>query len=81
MGFSFISWLKEKLGGAPVPLGGWEGFFEDEEYAALVADIYIREMAFWSAVNLVANAVSKCEFKTFLNGRYYGEKRWYKLFY
>lgn len=39
-----------------------------DEYASLVADVYIREMAFWSAVNLVANAVSKCEFKTFLNG-------------
>jgi HK97 family phage portal protein len=63
-----ISWLKEKLGGDPVPLG-WEGLFEDEEFAALVADIYIREMAFWSAVNLVANAVSKCEFKTYLNGK------------
>ena len=40
-----------------------------DEYASLVADIYIREMAFWSAVNLVANAVSKCEFKTFMNGK------------
>jgi HK97 family phage portal protein len=26
-------------------------------------------MAFWSAVNLVANAVSKCEFKTYLNSK------------
>ncbi len=40
-----------------------------DEYASLVADVYIREMAFWSAVNLVANAVSKCEFKTYLNGK------------
>lgn len=64
-----ISWLKDKFGGAPVPLGGWEGLFEDEEYNALIADTYIREMAFWSAVNLVANAVSKCEFRTFVNGK------------
>lgn len=64
-----ISWLKEKLGGEPVPLSGWEGLLYDDEYAALIADIYIREMAFWSAVNLVANAVSKCEFKTFVNGK------------
>lgn len=63
-----ISWLKEKFSGEPVPLG-WEELFEDEEFAALVADIHIREMAFWSAVNLVANAVSKCEFKTYLNGK------------
>lgn len=63
----FISWLKEKLGGAPVPLNDVGGLAA--EYAELIGDIYIREMAFWSAVNLVANAVSKCEFKTFLNGK------------
>jgi HK97 family phage portal protein len=40
-----------------------------DEYSALVGDIYIREMAFWSAVNLIANAVSKCEFKTFVGGK------------
>lgn len=62
-----ISWLKEKLGGAPVPIGDLGEL--TAEYAELVADIYIREMAFWSAVNLVANAVSKCEFKTFVNGK------------
>jgi HK97 family phage portal protein len=66
--FSFIRWLKVKLGGAPaVPLGGLGEL--TAEYAELIGDIYIREMAFWSAVNLVANAVSKCEFKTFLNGK------------
>lgn len=40
-----------------------------DEYSVLMADIYIRELAFWSAVNIIANAVSKCEFKTFLNGK------------
>ena len=60
-----ISWLIDKFGGKPVPTNFR---FDEDEYASLVFDIYIREMAFWSAVNLVANAVSKCEFKTFLNG-------------
>lgn len=61
------TWLKEKFGGGTIPLSG--DIFNSEEYAELVRDVYIREMAFWSAVNLVANAVSKCEFKTFLNGK------------
>lgn len=61
-----ISWLKEKLGGGAVPLNASSELIE--EYATLVGDIYIREMAFWSAVNLVANAVSKCEFKTYFKG-------------
>ena len=60
-----ISWLIDKFGGKPVPTNFR---FDEDEYASLVFDIYVREMAFWSAVNLVANAVSKCEFKTFLNG-------------
>lgn len=40
-----------------------------DEYLSAVFDIYIRELAFWSTVNIIANAVSKCEFKTFLNGK------------
>ncbi len=67
MNFSFFTWLKEKFGGAPVPLKDIGEYVE--EYASLVVDIYIREMAFWSAINLIANAVSKCEFKTFVNGK------------
>ena len=39
------------------------------EYQALIGDIYIRELAFWSAVNLISNSVSKCEFKTYLGGQ------------
>ena len=60
-----ISWLIDKFGGKPVPTNFR---FDEDEYASLVFDIYVREMAFWSAVNLVANAVSKCEFKH-LNGK------------
>lgn len=60
-----ISWIKEKLGGDIVPLNIDSALVD--EYSSLVGDIYIREMAFWSAVNLIANAISKCEFKTFTN--------------
>ena len=31
--------------------------------------MYVRELAFWQCTNLVANAVSKCEFKTFDRGK------------
>lgn len=62
----FWTWLKDKFSSGTIPLAGGDINYED--YAVLYGDIYIREMAFWSAVNLVANAVSKCEFKTFVNG-------------
>lgn len=61
---NFISWLKNKLNGSPVPMSGIKEF--TEEYEQLVADVHIREMAFLTATNLMANALSKCEFKTFL---------------
>ena len=64
-----ISWLKDFFSDEIVPVSGDDLGIALEEYAALVGDIYIREMAFWSAVNLVANAVSKCEFKTYVNGK------------
>lgn len=61
---SFRTWLIDKLGGQPIALGTLGDLAT--EYASLVGDIYIREMAFWSAVNVVANAISKCEFKTYV---------------
>lgn len=65
-----------KLGKKSVPVNFNEKEYYDE-YASLVFDVYIRELAFWSAVNLVANAVSKCEFKTFLNGKETKGKEYY----
>jgi HK97 family phage portal protein len=70
-----ISWLIDKFGGSPVPVS-YDGDFLGE-YESLIGDIYIREMAFWSAVNLVANAVSKCEFKTYLNNKEVKGKEYY----
>ena len=65
---SIWTWFKDKFGGGSIPLSGdsLDEFIED--YALAVSDIYIREMEFWSATNLMANAISKCEFKTYLKG-------------
>ena len=37
----------------------------DEEMYNIVTEIHIRELAFYSCVNMIANSISKCEFKTF----------------
>lgn len=61
-----ISWLSNKFNGGAVPVSGKElNMYLDE----IVSEIHIREMAFWSTVNLIANAVSKCEFKTYIKGK------------
>jgi HK97 family phage portal protein len=60
-----ISWLASKFGGS-VPLSGAELNEALEQY---FNEVHIREVAFWSTVNIIANAVSKCEFKTYLRGK------------
>lgn len=61
-----ISWLANRLSGKSVPLSGDDLSATIEQYAS---EIHIREMAFWSTVNIIANAVSKCEFKTYVQGK------------
>ena len=39
------------------------------EFFDLYSDTYIRELAFLACVNFTANALSKCEFKTFSGGK------------
>lgn len=60
-----ISWLSKWLGG-PVPLSGEDLDTALEQY---VSEVHIREVAFWSTVNIIANAVSKCEFQTYVRGK------------
>lgn len=60
-----ISWLASKFGGT-VPLSGEDLDTAIEQYSS---EVHIREVAFWSTVNIIANAVSKCEFKTYLRGK------------
>lgn len=67
-----ITWIRDFMSGriiSKVPM--------DEEYFNLVAESHIRELAFWSSVNMIANSVSKCEFKTFANGKEVKGKEYY----
>lgn len=61
MAFSFLKWLIRSRD-APEPTTV-EAMFD------IFTDCCIRELAFQSCVNLVANAVSKCEVKTYLGGK------------
>ena len=69
MAFRFFKWLLRSRD-APEPSTAAEVF-------DLFADCYIRELAFQSCVNLTANAVSKCEVKTFLGGREVRDREYY----
>ncbi|WNX85247.1 phage portal protein [Agathobaculum sp. NTUH-O15-33] len=67
MGLNFKRWLLEKLGGDQARVTAED--IAANKMLGLSAEIYVRELAFWQCVNLIANAVSKCEFKTFQGGK------------
>lgn len=71
---NLFDWLQMKFGSKGQ-------FFLDANVCKDMQDIskqiYIRELAFWSSVNMIANAVSKCEFKTFVNGKEIQGKEYY----
>lgn len=61
-----ISFIAKRLKLDTVPLSGKDLVMAISE---AYVDVYIRELAFWSCVNIVANAVSKCEFTTYVKGK------------
>jgi len=67
-----ISWLVNRISGDadPTPV-------DIEEFFNLQAELVIRNLAFQSAVNLVANSISKCEFKTYFKGKEVKQKEYY----
>lgn len=60
-----IGFIKKKLGKDIVPLSGED---LDSALSEIYTETHIREMAFWNTVNIISNAVSKCEFKTYVRG-------------
>ncbi|MDL2318214.1 phage portal protein [Eubacteriales bacterium OttesenSCG-928-A19] len=71
-----LSFLREKiLGKKEIALN--DQLFCDPEFQSLLAGYYIRELAFESVVNLIARSISKCEFKTFQNGKEVKAREYY----
>lgn len=55
-----LSWLVNRISGDPEPTQ-----VEIEELFSLQAELVIRNLAFQTAISLIANSISKCEFKTY----------------
>lgn len=56
-----ITWVRDFLSGGETSTRE----VPTDEFYNIVAEIHIRELAFYSCVNMIANSISKCEFKTF----------------
>ena len=72
---SLISWLAEKLGGASITTTPDGSLIA--EYYSVVGEVCFRELAYAAAKNLIANSISKCEFKTMLRGEEVKRDEWY----
>lgn len=62
MALSIKKWLQGAVGRARIEEIDCRGLFEAAE------NYRIRELAFWSCVNLIANALGRCEFRTYDGG-------------
>ena len=67
MGLNFKKWLVERLSGGAEKKSLIE--IDWPEFFSLMDNVYIRELAFWTCVNKIANALSKCEFRTYYGGK------------
>lgn len=70
MALNFFKWLRGSASSSPIEVTCKELFEAAQEYQ-------IRELCFWTCVNMVANAMSRCEFRTFRGGEEIREKEYY----
>lgn len=70
------NWLIQKLGGYRTV--SVEEILNDENVQSALSELYLRELAFLTCVNKIANALSKCEFKTYVKGVEKKEAEYYR---
>ncbi|WKY45998.1 phage portal protein [Eubacteriaceae bacterium ES2] len=68
-----ITWIRDFLSGGIVSSQP----VTEEEFYNTVTETCFRELAFFSAVNFIANSISKCEFKTYKANEEVREKEYY----
>lgn len=70
MGLKLFDWLRGRSGGSLVEVSCQELLAAAQEYQ-------IRELAFWTCVDMIANAIGRCEFRTYRGGREIREEDYY----
>lgn len=72
-------WIITKLGGnAPAVSVSMEEIMSDPEIQQIIGETSLRELAFWTCVNKIANALTKCEFKTYKRGEKVKDLAYYR---
>ena len=68
---NFFKWLRSRDGATNTVEVACKELFEAAQ------DLQIRELCFWTCVNMVASAMGRCEFRTFRGGEEIREKEYY----
>ena len=61
-----ISVLAQKFGYVKVSGEGW---CDDTAIAEMYTEACYRDLALWTGIDLIAKAISKCEFKVFVKSK------------
>ena len=70
MGVKLFDWLRGKSGGRLVEV-------PCKELLAAAQEYQVRELAFWTCVDMIANAIGRCEFRTYRAGAEVREEDYY----
>lgn len=78
---NFIEFVKDFLN--PKTKIGGKNIVEDSDIdlSNIKAQIYFKELALYTAISYIANAISKCEIKTFVKGKEVKEEEYFILNY
>lgn len=71
MGLKLFEWLRGRSG------GGTTAEISCQELLTAAEDFQVRQLCFWTCVNMVANAVGRCEVKTFRGREEIQEREYY----
>ena len=66
MGFSIKRLFKSRETPEPEKVTAIE--ITDQQVRDAAAEVCLRELAFWTCIGKIANALTKCEFRTFYEG-------------
>lgn len=72
MALNFWKWLSGGKARAPTMVE-----INCRELMAAAQEFQLRDLAFWSCANMIANAVARCEFRTFRDGKEIQEREHY----
>lgn len=72
MAFNFWKWLAGGKARSPTTVE-----ITCRELMAAAQEFQLRDLAFWSCANMIANAVARCEFRTFRDGKEIQEREHY----